>query len=101
MPPSPPSGDLSAVIDILKWFSPFLSQGHQADPVQVLPYRRLTSFVRMLQQRPDLRERINRVRLAYRPNQRLGPVSLPMEALLKAGWQWVDDCHESQQGSIA
>ena len=74
-----------------------LSPGHLIDPVQAIPYRRLTGFVRMLQQRPDLRTRIGRVRQACQPQQKLGPVGLALEAFSQVGWLWVAGLRETEQ----
>ena len=63
-----------------------LLPGHLIDPVQAIPYRRLTAFVKMLQQRMDNRDCLTRVRTARRRRQsRLGPLSLVMEALTELG----------------
>ena len=68
--------------------------GHLVDPGQAIPYRRLTSLVRMIQRRPEICGMIQQVRQTQRvtdllrPRNRCGPVRLALEALHGLGWIW-------------
>ena len=68
--------------------------GHRLDPIQAIPYRRLTGLLRMVQRRPELHAQILRVRRAQtvhdlkRTKNRRGPVGLALEALAQLGWSW-------------
>ena len=69
---------------VLSLFAP----GHQVDPLQGLPYRRLVGLVRMAQRRPDVRALILKVRRLAGTRPPLGPVGLARDAFRQVGWRW-------------